>query len=117
MSGAVQRFVHYLDCSRRDNYAEKLGINPYLDKEKTMFVALLSYTSRGGFEKVSIVRKNVKDRLVAFETEEEARSAANSAVSNGEVGSFSDRNGRITIVDLSEAGSVSESETPSYTVS
>jgi hypothetical protein len=83
-----------------------------------MFVALLSYTSRGGFEKVVIVRKNVDERLVAFETREEAQNAADSAVSNGEVSdSFSSRNGKTTIVDLSESGSVSEAETPSYKVS
>ena len=83
-----------------------------------MFVALLSYTSRGGFEKVVIVRKNVDERLVAFETREEAQNAADSAVANGDVSSsFSTNGGRITIVDLSASGSVSESETPSYTVS
>jgi len=83
-----------------------------------MFVALLSYTSRGGFEKVVIVRKNIDERLVAFETREEAQNAAGSTVSSGEVSStFSERNGKITIVDLSADETVSGPGTPSYDVS
>lgn len=76
-----------------------------------MFVALVHYHSCGGFEKVFIVRKNVSERLVAFETSEEARQAAESAISNGDV-----KDGNITVVSLYGNSAVSEPETPSYRV-
>lgn len=77
-----------------------------------MFVALVNYHSRGGFEKVFIVRRNVSKRLVAFKTSGEAQSAAQAAIDNGEINSA----GKITVVDLSGSGVVSENETPSYHV-
>ena len=77
-----------------------------------MFVALVHYNSAGGFHKVFIVRKNNSERLTSFETSEEAQAAAEQALANGEI-----KRGEITVVDLSEGGVVSETEsTPSYQV-
>ena len=81
-----------------------------------MFVALVSYKSQGGYNKVFIVRKDVDGRLVAFDSSDEAQEAAEQAIKNGETGSATSENGKITIVDLSVSEVVSEPASPSYRV-